>query len=83
MLRLESWLSGLRRTTGNRVWANTPPRVQIPNSPPVFAVTGTRQASVGNLPSCGFNHSGRQVFCGFCGQKYTMARVLSTIVRAD
>ena len=22
------------RTTGNRVWAYTPPRVQIPNSPP-------------------------------------------------
>ena len=31
---MESWLSGLRRTTGNRVWAYTPPRVQIPNSPP-------------------------------------------------
>ena len=31
---MESWLSGLRRTTGNRVWADTPPRVQIPNSPP-------------------------------------------------
>ena len=30
---MESWLSGLRRTTGNRVWAYTPPRVQIPNSP--------------------------------------------------
>ncbi len=33
-LHMESWLSGLRRTTGNRVWAYTPPRVQIPNSPP-------------------------------------------------
>ena len=32
--QMESWLSGLRRTTGNRVWAYTPPRVQIPNSPP-------------------------------------------------
>ena len=32
-LHMESWLSGLRRTTGNRVWAYTPPRVQIPNSP--------------------------------------------------
>ncbi len=31
---LESWLSGLRRTTGNRVWGDTSPRVQIPNSPP-------------------------------------------------
>ena len=30
---MESWLSGLRRMTGNRVWAYTPPRVQIPNSP--------------------------------------------------
>ena len=29
----ESWLSGLRRTTGNRVWGDTSPRVQIPNSP--------------------------------------------------
>ncbi len=32
-LCLESWLSGLRRTTGNRVTAYTRPRVQIPNSP--------------------------------------------------
>ncbi len=31
---MESWLSGLRRTTGNRVTANTRSRVQIPNSPP-------------------------------------------------
>ena len=31
---MESWLSGLRRTTGNRVWGDTSPRVQIPNSPP-------------------------------------------------
>ena len=30
---MESWLSGLRRTTGNRVWGDTSPRVQIPNSP--------------------------------------------------
>ena len=30
---MESWLSGLRRTTGNRVRADTPPWVQIPNSP--------------------------------------------------
>ena len=41
MLRLESWLSGLRRTTGNRVWANTPPRVQIPNSPPRLPCSNT------------------------------------------
>ena len=34
---LESWLSGLRRTTGNRVWGDTSPRVQIPNSPPLPA----------------------------------------------
>lgn len=26
------------RTTGNRVWAYTPPRVQIPNSPPVYSL---------------------------------------------
>ena len=31
---MESWLSGLRRTTGNRVYVNSVPRVQIPNSPP-------------------------------------------------
>ena len=31
---MESWLSGLRRTTGNRVWGDTSPRVQIPDSPP-------------------------------------------------
>jgi hypothetical protein len=31
---MESWLSGLRRTTGNRVRVNSPPRVQIPDSPP-------------------------------------------------
>ncbi len=30
---MESWLSGLRRTTGNRVWGDTSPRVRIPNSP--------------------------------------------------
>ena len=34
---LESWLSGLRRTTGNRVTAYTRSRVQIPDSPPVKA----------------------------------------------
>ena len=33
-LLVESWLSGLRRTTGNRVYVNSVPRVQIPNSPP-------------------------------------------------
>ena len=31
---MESWLSGLRRTTGNRVYVDSVPRVQIPNSPP-------------------------------------------------
>ena len=31
---MESWLSGLRRTTGNRVTANTRSGVRIPLSPP-------------------------------------------------
>ena len=31
---MESWLSGLRRTTGNRVYVDSVSRVQIPNSPP-------------------------------------------------
>ncbi len=31
---MESWLSGLKRTIGNRVCVNSAPRVQIPNSPP-------------------------------------------------
>ncbi len=31
---MESWLSGRRRTTGNRVYVNSVTRVQIPNSPP-------------------------------------------------
>ena len=31
---MESWLSGRRRTIGNRVYGNPVPRVQIPNSPP-------------------------------------------------
>ena len=31
---MESWLSGIRRTTGNRVYVNSVPRVQILNSPP-------------------------------------------------
>ena len=57
---MESWLSGLRRTTGNRVWADTPPRVQIPNSPPpkdtdidtmsvffLFAVSSVEDANIG------------------------------------
>ena len=32
--QMESWLSGRRRTTGNRVSVNSASRVQIPNSPP-------------------------------------------------
>ena len=35
--KMESWLSGLRRTTGNRVYVDSVPRVQIPNSPPFGA----------------------------------------------
>ncbi len=31
---MESWLSGRRRTTGNRVYLIRVTRVQIPNSPP-------------------------------------------------
>ena len=31
---MESWLSGRRRTTGNRVCVMSVPRVQIPDSPP-------------------------------------------------
>ena len=30
----ERWLSGLKRTPGEREWANTPPWVRIPVSPP-------------------------------------------------
>ena len=33
-MTMESWLSGRRRTIGNRVCVNSAPRVQIPNSPP-------------------------------------------------
>jgi hypothetical protein len=29
-------MSGLSRTPGKRVWGNTPPRVRIPPSPPVY-----------------------------------------------
>ena len=32
---MESWLSGRRRTTGNRVTVMSGSRVQIPDSPPV------------------------------------------------
>ena len=32
--RMESWLSGRRRTIGNRVGVMSVSRVQIPNSPP-------------------------------------------------
>ena len=34
-LQMESWLSGRRRTTGNRVTVMSGSRVQIPNSPPL------------------------------------------------
>ena len=34
--RVERWLSGLKRTPGEREWANTPPWVRIPVSPPKF-----------------------------------------------
>ena len=33
--KMESWLSGRRRTTGNRVTVMSGSRVQIPDSPPV------------------------------------------------
>ena len=42
---VESWLSGLRRTTGNRVWGDTSPRVRIPNSP------------LGSTVMCSFSYS--------------------------
>ena len=29
-------MSGLSRTPGKRVWVNSPPRVRIPPSPPIF-----------------------------------------------
>ena len=32
--KMESWLSGRRRTTGNRVTVMSGSRVQIPDSPP-------------------------------------------------
>ena len=43
---MERWLSGLRRTIGNRVWAYTPPRVQIPLSPPKFRESFEKTARV-------------------------------------
>ena len=47
---MESWLSGRRRTTGNRVYVNSVTRVQIPNSPPhpevfVYKASGFFDAS--------------------------------------
>ena len=57
---MESWLSGRRRTTGNRVYVDSVTRVQIPNSPPpkdtdidtmsvsfLFAVSSVEYANIG------------------------------------
>ena len=51
---MESWLSGLRRTTGNRVYVNSVPRVQIPNSPP------QRRLSINSLSTGGVFLAGKQ-----------------------
>ena len=42
---MESWLSGRRRTTGNRVTVMSGSRVQIPNSPPCKSLKLRFQAS--------------------------------------
>ena len=44
-LQMESWLSGRRRTTGNRVTVMSGSRVQIPNSPPCKSLKLRFQAS--------------------------------------
>ena len=45
-IQMESWLSGRRRTTGNRVTVMSGSRVQIPDSPPVYHRNSDRIAVV-------------------------------------
>lgn len=44
--KMESWLSGRRRTIGNRVGVMSVSRVQIPDSPPVNSKAGLRACFV-------------------------------------
>jgi hypothetical protein len=47
----ERWLSGLKRTPGEREWANTPPWVRIPVSPPDFKRHRNARLSAASIAS--------------------------------
>ena len=59
---MESWLSGRRRTTGNRVYVMSVPRVQIPDSPPCYPNT---------IDAAGESARRSWVFWGFEGPDFS------------